>query len=122
MSKLVICNFLEWIHISDVEKTEEGGFTVKAGKKFTRVFSKTKLTYREETANTDAGMVSAQTVTFSSDIPSFAGLKNPLESYILRLTHSGGTITVGHPDYPAVKSFTTNNSMINASFICNSPL
>ncbi len=101
-----ICNYIEFVHVSKVEKINKGleGDEVifKEGGNFTFLPIKDKISYSSKTQTPAGGPIKTQTVTITTDTKTLQDLTNALKYYIIRLNQDNGFI-IGNLDYPVQK-------------------
>lgn len=123
MSKrTIICSYLDWVHISDVELSEDKTISLKAGSSWTRIMSQNKVTYQSETDNPSAGAINNESVNVTAYTNDVSELLNRSENYILRLFDQDEEIIIGSLEYPAIKSYSNNKIRATITFNCQSPL
>lgn len=122
MSKLHICAFMNYVHHGDVQALKNNIIAFKAGKNWTRLPAKAKVTYQSGTETPDAGPVKKETVTVTADSGDVQSLFNALEYYILQLNIGGKDIIVGSMDYPAKKIVADDKIRATVTFTRTSTL
>lgn len=122
MAKTYVCAFLDYAHRDDVEVLKGNVIVLRAGKNWTRLVSKSKITYQTATETPDAGPVKKETVTVTADSTEVEPLTNPKEYYILRLHIDGKEVIVGSLDFPAKKIINDDKVRASVTFTRTSTL
>jgi hypothetical protein len=116
MKKNVLCNFLEWVDYNLVEFDEDNEMVNLDELNWNRVYSKSAIQYNSDIEDTEAGAILKESVVISANSADVEDLDNRKSKYVLRLQHSDGVIVMGSYDYPALKLFSSNGSIVNLSF------
>ena len=82
MSEFIICHYLDYIHIADVQSFNENEIILKDDKSWNRIVSRNNITYQSTHSPSDSGPKKVENVTIKSFQSTVADLLNKGAIYI----------------------------------------
>jgi len=122
MKKTILCSYINYVHVSDVESIDNNIVEFKNEKSFTKLKGIKQAVYTSTTDPSTAGTILKETVTISAYSDKAAGLINSKQYYILQIVTPDANFLVGSQDYPALKTISDNKITASVNFEASSPM
>ena len=122
MKKTILCSYINYVHVSDVESIDNNIVEFKNEKSFTKLKGIKQAVYTSTTDPSTAGTILKETVTISAYSDKAAGLINSKQYYILQIVTPDANFLVGSKDYPAIITISDNKITASVNFEASSPM